>query len=235
MALSNYLPSSRINQPGVCTSTTRPVSPYEGQVIYETDTDRVLVWNNSAWVDPSTGKAERSGLVKIVPSGATNGTVGANGDVTIGSAVSSITITGCFTSEFDNYLITLIGGLTSNSNIDLRMTLRTSNGSTSTTGYYAALIYSTMDSATPLAYNISNGGYWANSACSNGTKPNMYANVLNPNIADYTFITNSFIRSNAVGTHQGWHTVSTAYNSFVLTCSSGTITGGTIRVYGYNQ
>jgi hypothetical protein len=34
---------------GVCTSTTRPTAPYEGQVIYETDTDRVLVWNGSAW------------------------------------------------------------------------------------------------------------------------------------------------------------------------------------------
>jgi hypothetical protein len=36
-------------QPGVCTSTTRPQAPYEGQVIYETDTDKVLVWNGSAW------------------------------------------------------------------------------------------------------------------------------------------------------------------------------------------
>lgn len=34
---------------GVCTSTTRPSAPYEGQVIYETDTDRVLVWNGTRW------------------------------------------------------------------------------------------------------------------------------------------------------------------------------------------
>lgn len=36
-------------KPGVCTSSTRPTSPYEGQMIYETDTDKVLVWNGSAW------------------------------------------------------------------------------------------------------------------------------------------------------------------------------------------
>jgi hypothetical protein len=42
-------------KPGVCTSTTRPASPYDGQMIYETDTDRVLIWNNSAWVQ-STGE-----------------------------------------------------------------------------------------------------------------------------------------------------------------------------------
>lgn len=51
MGLSNYLPNSRISQAGVCTSSTRPASPYEGQVIYETDTDRTLVWNNTTWVE----------------------------------------------------------------------------------------------------------------------------------------------------------------------------------------
>jgi len=40
-------------KPGVCTSSTRPASPFDGQMIYETDTDRVLVWNNSAWVQIS--------------------------------------------------------------------------------------------------------------------------------------------------------------------------------------
>jgi hypothetical protein len=32
-----------------CTSSTRPSSPDEGMCIYETDTDRVLVWDASAW------------------------------------------------------------------------------------------------------------------------------------------------------------------------------------------
>jgi hypothetical protein len=35
---------------GVCTSTTRPATPYEGQMIYETDTDKMLVWTGSAWL-----------------------------------------------------------------------------------------------------------------------------------------------------------------------------------------
>lgn len=33
-----------------CTSTTRPASPDEGMSIYETDTDRVLLWNGSSWL-----------------------------------------------------------------------------------------------------------------------------------------------------------------------------------------
>lgn len=49
MGLSNYIPTSSIARPGVCTSTTRPASPYEGQTIYETDTDLLRYWNGSAW------------------------------------------------------------------------------------------------------------------------------------------------------------------------------------------
>ena len=37
-------------RPGVCTSTTRPGSPYDGQLIYETDTNRVAVYDTSSWV-----------------------------------------------------------------------------------------------------------------------------------------------------------------------------------------
>lgn len=37
-------------RPGVCLSTNRPVSPYEGQVIYESDTDKTRVWNGSSWI-----------------------------------------------------------------------------------------------------------------------------------------------------------------------------------------
>ena len=47
MAISSSTSGVR---PGVCTSTTRPTAPYEGQHIYETDTDIEYVWNGSAWV-----------------------------------------------------------------------------------------------------------------------------------------------------------------------------------------
>ena len=33
------------------TSSTRPASPIEGQVIYETDTDLFKVWSGTAWID----------------------------------------------------------------------------------------------------------------------------------------------------------------------------------------
>ena len=49
MGISQQIGASSLSRPGVCTSTTRPATPYEGQMIYETDTDKVLVYNGSAW------------------------------------------------------------------------------------------------------------------------------------------------------------------------------------------
>lgn len=50
MGMSNYIPSSALTRAGVCTSSTRPASPYTGQIIYETDTSVLRVWSGSAWL-----------------------------------------------------------------------------------------------------------------------------------------------------------------------------------------
>lgn len=49
MSISNNATGLR---PGVCTSTSRPTTPYTGQIIYETDTNNILSWNGSAWRQP---------------------------------------------------------------------------------------------------------------------------------------------------------------------------------------
>lgn len=46
MPISNLSSGLR---PGVCLSTNRPTTPYEGQMIYETDTDMLAIWNGAAW------------------------------------------------------------------------------------------------------------------------------------------------------------------------------------------
>jgi hypothetical protein len=53
MPISSFLAPSAIAKPGVCTSSTRPASPYQGQAIYETDTNKLLIWNGTAWNPPS--------------------------------------------------------------------------------------------------------------------------------------------------------------------------------------
>jgi hypothetical protein len=41
----------------ICTSTTRPGTPFTGQLIFETNTDKFLVWTGSVW-EESVGGAE---------------------------------------------------------------------------------------------------------------------------------------------------------------------------------
>ena len=36
-------------KPGVCLSTSRPVNPFDGQVIYMTDVDQTAVWDGTQW------------------------------------------------------------------------------------------------------------------------------------------------------------------------------------------
>ena len=46
MAISNQASGIRA---GICTSTTRPLSPYIGQLVFETDTFAMKFWAGSAW------------------------------------------------------------------------------------------------------------------------------------------------------------------------------------------
>jgi hypothetical protein len=49
MPLSSVLGAQSLVRPGVCTSSTRPASPFEGQTIYETDTDLVKSYDGTTW------------------------------------------------------------------------------------------------------------------------------------------------------------------------------------------
>lgn len=46
-------------KPGVCTSSNRPANPYDGMMIYETDTDLVKVWNGSTWAGVGVSKVKK--------------------------------------------------------------------------------------------------------------------------------------------------------------------------------
>ena len=84
MPLSSFLAPSALAKPGVCTSSTRPASPYEGQVIYETDTDKLLFWNGSTWIEnPSANIVDAKGdlIAGTAADTVARLAVGANGKV----------------------------------------------------------------------------------------------------------------------------------------------------------
>jgi hypothetical protein len=59
----------------VCTSSTRPASPYEGMYAFETDTDKTIVYNGSSWVELVPAGAWTAYTPTITQSGAVAKTV----------------------------------------------------------------------------------------------------------------------------------------------------------------
>jgi len=109
-------------RPGVCTSTNRPSTPFDGMVIYETDTDLVKAYNGSSW--ETVGPTTASGLSYLT---------GASF-----SAVSTVSFaSGVFTSTYQNYVVTL--NLTASST-DQDISIRVNNAGTPRTAanYYGS-------------------------------------------------------------------------------------------------
>ena len=160
--------------------------------------------------------------------------VGASGltlisSTTIGTTVSSVTVSSAFSATYDNYKIIVNGGTSSNGNTFLKMTL----GATVTNYYYGEL--SRTYAGVLGGGNSSNGSNWfAGLAKTNGLVMNM--ELQNPFLSARTIF--SFIGANPTTTGEcefvgGFLDNATSYTEFTLAPNAGTITGGTIRVYGY--
>jgi hypothetical protein len=150
---------------------------------------------------------------------------------TIGTSVSSVTVTSAFSSTFDNYRIVLSGGTASVNAAELGFKL----GSV-TSGYYGSLPYWNHTGATG---NVTTSGalndYPAVTLVGTGNRTGVTIDVLDPNLAKAT--QGSATSHNNDLTCFGGFLENSAnqHTAFTLIPSSGTLTGGTIRVYGYNN
>jgi hypothetical protein len=146
---------------------------------------------------------------------------------TIGSGVSSVTVTGAFSTTYENYKIIVTGGTTSVQGYSV-LTL----GSTAT-GYYMGYIGLTYTSLSSNA-GINNGAAFAYSIFGDTTNGlNGSIELLNPFTAKPTYCNSVTATNNQGLTGQGVLNNTTSYTAFTVTPASGTLTGGTIYVYGY--
>ena len=124
MPLSSVLGAQSLVRPGVCTSSTRPASPFEGQVIYETDTDLVQVYNGSGWKALGRMVPSTNGAVLQVIQGTTT-TAASNSTTTYADTNLSATITPTSTSSKVLVMVTQTGVVKSSINagnlVDLRL------------------------------------------------------------------------------------------------------------------
>jgi hypothetical protein len=151
---------------------------------------------------------------------------------TIGSGVSSVAVTGVFSSTYDNYKIVVSGGTVSaGANLSLQL------GST-TTGYYASYARVTYSTAAANLITDNNGSKFERFGAANTDGLAATCDVLSPNLAKNTFIAGTYIdplTTSSAGPFGGFLNDTTAYTAFTIAASTGTFTGGTIRVYGYQN
>ncbi len=148
---------------------------------------------------------------------------------TIGTAVSSETITGAFSTDYDNYLITVSGGsATTNSTINFRC-------GTQASGYRLNYLYASYTSS-PQAFGSTSENAIFYTGFQNTTGLNALIHVSNPFLTAPTLITaDGGSIGNFTGRVQGLEPGNTSFTSFTLLSGSGTMTGATVRVYGYKK
>lgn len=153
---------------------------------------------------------------------------------TIGSAVSSVTVTDAFTDDFEAYRIIISSGVASTDSF-LQFNL---DGST--TGYYGSFIYhgyGTTGPANAQAQGRQNQASWIYVGQASTNLITMDMTIVNPKLAKFTYFTSNGPAPSTggfVSYASGYHAVATGYSAFRIVPNTGTLTGGTIRVYGFN-
>jgi hypothetical protein len=151
---------------------------------------------------------------------------------TIGSGVSTVTVSSAFSTTYDNYRIVVSGGYGSDDPQNILMTL----GSTSTNYYWARVGRSFAD--------VDGGGASGGSTSSwriGGITPqiaNFAADIFNPFLSDETAFASSNLYARTAGSIYfvgGYLNNTTSYTAFTLVPGAGTLTGGTVTVYGYRK
>jgi hypothetical protein len=203
-------------RPGVCTSSTRPSSPFVGQLIYDTTLSQVLTWNGSVWIN------QNPGLVCVKAETALSGT--------------SVIADNVFSSTYSNYQIMIRYTTTGNNAIFAR--LRVGGVSASGANYNEQNISSVATS--PAASRLTGQTSAQIATASDGDfKSATMLSIFSPAVAEptnfFSFQNPSFQAYTGVRWYSfnANHTVATAYDGIELFCA-GTM-AGTYAIYGYSK
>lgn len=229
MGITQNTGASSQLKPGVIDNTAaRPASPFEGQVVFQKDTDQLLVWNGTAWVVPNSPAQNPTGLELITAQ-------------SIPGASTSFSFTN-FTSTYTNYQVKVRIDYVSN---DCDLHLRYSTGGVPDAGnsYFSAT----------LGLNDGGGGANSNqgpatfqtvgpldSAQANGHR-SVTMEIFSPLETARTEMTYSSWGYSQAGTGTylsggGCYNTGQVHTGFTMFPSNGTsIIGGTYQVYGYRK
>ena len=165
-------------------------------------------------------------IVQAVPTGIQSALVLVKTQ-TIGTAVSSVTVSDAFSATYDNYKIVVTGGTANVSNPTYIVF-----GAT-TTNYYTARPRVTLATSAITANVTSNGSSMEFGYCET-TGQAINAEITSPFLSTITRVKSDIWTANTgtIDTTTGFINNTTSYTAFTISSASAW-TGGTIRVYGY--
>lgn len=189
------------------------------------------LWNTSINAINSNGL---TGMIPASTAG-TGLTVGLNGQVTF-SGVASFSINGCFTAQYDNYLIQMDVSTKSAAGL-VQARLRVAGTDAVGATDYAAETQTA--SGTTVAASTIATSLLSLTASSSSVEDLISVTVAAPSLARstrFTAISTSTLSGTSVATGQvaGRHAPATQYDGITFIASTGLIYGN-VRIYGYNN
>jgi hypothetical protein len=173
--------------------------------------------------------AQGTGLKWAVPSG---GGLTFIKSQTVGTTVTSVTVSDAFSATYDNYLITFTGGVSSINSDDIYIQL-----GTTTSGYAWSGFYQSTTSATITGFATNSSSSIAiGTSSTEGRSIQIF--VTDPFAAKRTAVTSRatpLISGDLRVDYAGRVDNTTSYTAFKINAAFGNMTGGTIRVYGYQN
>lgn len=150
--------------------------------------------------------------------------------VSTGTGVSSVTVNDAFSSTYDNYRISITNMTHSANQPDIQIRFGSSTTSHFTSGWYLGITsgsLTTVQSGSSAQISIGSGN--------NAGSGSYIVEVLSPYRPEFTFTQATNVSTAWATTYLGTHATSTSFTSFTILASSGTISNGVIRVYGYRN
>lgn len=199
---------------------------------------KARVYDGTAWQELASAQTDLTAYSTTAQVSSTYSPISTTGLVlisstTIGSAVSSVVVNNAFSATYDNYKIIVSGGVSS---ADCYLNIQLG---ASVTGYYTFMIYGASFASNTLSGNSSNNTVNFNVVGDGIASQSLFMNAdfLNPFLAKYTRYGSAmgFQSATGSGVTSGIHKVATSYTDFTMAPNTGTITGGTISVYGYKK
>ena len=149
---------------------------------------------------------------------------------TVGSAVSSVTVSNCFPSTYDTYMIVYTNVNGSSPGADFRF-----NFDDGATNYNFGSSYLNYNSNTVIGYSLQTQQQIVVGFCGANNSMNGTIWVRQPNLAFRTTVTAQQNTDTYTFNGGGNQDATTQQTKFKLFPSTGTITGGTIVVYGFRK